>query len=538
MEFGLSRALDQQLAPQLVARRAAESGGRVCMIDVSQGVTTTYAELHDQAVRWAASLRAAGIHAEATVVTMLHSGVTPVAVWLGLGWLRAITIPVNEEYGGQLLADVVNDALGELIIVSEQFYAQVVGIVDVCPTVRRIVVVKDGGSSFELGDVRGNVTVTDDFLCESATAADLEGPTAHDTACVLYTSGTTGRSKGVVIPWQHCYEAGIWAMPFEYMGEGDVAYMPFPAHHMSFLGPIYGMFLLNGAVVTRRRFSVSTYWDDVKTHSCTYGPLLGSMAALLSSQAETPADVDNPMRYVTMVPVVDDLDAYEKRFCVQVGTLFGMTELTAPIRSDGWRVRIVDGVASCGRARPGVQARIVDEHDWPVPAGTVGELVLRYDDPWTMTTGYWKNPTATAGAWRNGWFHTGDAMIQNAEGDFFHRDRIRDVIRRRGENIASAAVEVIVAQHSEIAEVAAIGVPSPLGEQDVKIVVVLSEGSTLSAADLDLYLAERMPRFMRPRYIEMVSEMPKTATLKIRKAELRTAGVTPGTWDRDRLVSP
>jgi crotonobetaine/carnitine-CoA ligase len=181
--------------------------------------------------------------------------------------------------------------------------------------------------------------------------------------------------------------------------------------------------------------------------------------------------------------------------------------------------------------RAGFEARVVDADDVVVAHGELGELVLRGDEPWTLMAGYWAKPAATVEAWRNQWLPTGDGFTRDAEGNFYFVDRIKDAIRRRGENISSFEVEIEIDSHPDVLESAAVAVPSQFGEDEIKAVVVPLPGRTLEPADLHAYLTDRMPRFMVPRYIEIAESLPKTPTEKIRKVELRAAGIGRNTWD-------
>jgi crotonobetaine/carnitine-CoA ligase len=245
------------------------------------------------------------------------------------------------------------------------------------------------------------------------------------------------------------------------------------------------MVLGEGILVTRPKMSVGQFWPDVRRFGCTYGQLLGSMARLLMQPPESAADADNPMQFATMLPMLPDVEEFERRFGIRVGTLFTMTETSTPIVTQGTERH---GVASCGRIRPGCEVRLVDELDYEVPDGTIGQLIVRTDEPWTLNAGYWNKPAETAAACRNGWFHTGDAFRRDESGNYYYVDRFKDVIRRRGENISSMEVEGLVASHPGVAEVAAIGVRSELEEEDVMIIVVRVPGSALTAPELMAYL--------------------------------------------------
>jgi crotonobetaine/carnitine-CoA ligase len=253
--------------------------------------------------------------------------------------------------------------------------------------------------------------------------------------------------------------------------------------------------------------------------------------AVLHQAPESPDDAANPLRVGFMAPLIAEYEAFAQRFGIEVRSLFGMTELGVGLVSDG---RIVDP-RSCGRPIRGVaglDVRLVDEHDNEVPVGEVGELVDRTSVPWTLNAGYFEMPEATARAWRNGWFHTGDGFRRDEAGDYYFVDRLKDYIRRRGENISAFDLERVVNQHPAVLESAAIAAPSETSEDEVKIVVVRRPGATLTAEGLVGFLLPRLPVFMVPRYIELVEELPRTPTMKVRKVDLRATALNSATWDR------
>jgi carnitine-CoA ligase len=261
--------------------------------------------------------------------------------------------------------------------------------------------------------------------------------------------------------------------------------------------------------------------------------LVGPMTALLYSAPPQPDDADTPLRNAILGPMIPEIVDFERRFGVRVATGYGQTE-TGMAVTTGWDH---GPWANCGRLRedyPWPEVRIADEFDEPVPDGEVGEMLVRSAEPWALNVGYHDMPEQTAAAWRNGWFHTGDAFRRDADGWFYFVDRLRDTIRRRGENISSFEVETMVAEHPAVRECAAIGVPAPLGEDDVFVAVIVDGAVAFEPADLLAFLEDRMPRFMLPRYVEVVDDLPRTeASMRVRKHELRDRGVTASTWDRD-----
>jgi crotonobetaine/carnitine-CoA ligase len=253
------------------------------------------------------------------------------------------------------------------------------------------------------------------------------------------------------------------------------------------------------------------------------------MTAFLSKNPPRADDRDNPLRRVLATPVNDTLKELAARYDFEYFTGFGMTEAPIPLVEEPNS----GAINRCGKPRTGVQCRIVDAHDLEVPAGQVGELVLRCDLPWVLTAGYHQMPEATIAAWRNGWFHTGDAFRVDTEGFYHFVDRLKDAIRRRGENISSSEVEAAVIAHPDIKDAAAVPVPADEEEDEVLIVVEPRPGRSIDPAALIEFLRPRLAHFMVPRYVRVLAELPKTPTSKVRKPLLRQEGVTADTWDRE-----
>lgn len=229
-----------------------------------------------------------------------------------------------------------------------------------------------------------------------------------------------------------------------------------------------------------------------------------------------------------MIPRPDNAVQFAERFGLRFWTMYNMTELNVPLMSEP------DPVTSgaCGRVRPGTELRLVDEFDREVAPGAIGELVVRCDSPWRLNSGYSGNPEATAQAWRNGWFHTGDAMRRDEAGNYFFVDRMKDAIRRRGENISSFEVEVEILAHPAVRECAVLAVPAA-SEDDVLAVVSTVPGAELDPAELLAFLRPRLAHFMLPRYVRVLEELPRTPTQKVEKYRLRQEGLTEDTWDRE-----
>ena len=496
------------MIPAVLADRAAREPGRVCLVEAETDRSTTFGELHAESLLLAGRLRAQGVTAGATVATMLPHSIDTYRVWFALSALGALEVPIGTRYRGRMLDHILRDSGARLLVVDAAYLPELeaTGVLDARDSALQTVVVRgDDG-------LRG---------LPAAAPAAARAPRASEVALVLYTSGTTGPSKGVLVPWGQVGATVTGAFPPGTLTQGKVIYGPFPPNHIggrlfACLGILAGL-----PTVVRHTFSASAFWTDVERYRCTTVGLVSAMASILLAAPEGAGDADTCLQDVLMVPLVAEHARFAERFGVRVCTSFNMTEVSIPITS-GWSV---DDWRSCGHLRsgpPGYRLRVVDEHDRPLGPGEVGELVCRTDEPWAMNAGYLGRPEDTATAWRNGWFHTGDAFRYDEEGRFFFVDRAKDAIRRRGENVSSFEVEREVADHPDVVQCAAIGVPSELGEEDIKVFVVARPGSALSAEAVIAHVATRAASFMVPRYVDFLEALPMTeGTNRVRKAELR-----------------
>jgi len=494
------------------------------------GDDLTYAALRALTARTAAGLQSLGVRQGDPVIVWMPNGLDCLRVWFAINWLGAIYVPINTAYRGTLLAHVIDNA-GAVVMVAHADLVPRLEVVDT-GSVTTLVVFGGGAQSGGLKDARGREIRTLDATVldrPEAQLGELVRPiTPWDPQSIVYTSGTTGPSKGVLSSYAHLH-----AMSGEegfHMLEHDDRYMcNLPLFHVGGTIPVMGMLTRGGSIALVPSFSTDTFWSNIGATQSTVVLLLGVMATFLTKRPPGPEDRAHPLRKVIIVPLSEDAPAFAARFGVDVYTLYNMTEISTPL---------VSGLnpsqsGACGKPRAGVEVRIVDENDCEVPAGGTGELIVRTDAPWAMNSGYHKDPDATAKAWRNGWFHTGDAFRVDADGMFFFVDRMKDAIRRRGENISSFEVEAEVAAHPKVREVAVVPIPSALSEDDVMCVIAPVGDALIDPLELIEFLRPRMPHFMLPRYVRIVDALPKTPTQKIQKHTLRSEGVVPGTWDRE-----
>ena len=494
-------------------------------VKFASGDEWTFAQLREETLKAAAGFRKLGVKQGDHVGSFLPSSIEGIKVWYGLNYLGAVYVPFNPAYKGHLLEHVIRTSDASLIIC----HHELVGRLSEIDRSLLTDVVHVGGEGADVPGLRRHSgSVLSDTPVDVA-ALELDHPIEPwHTQGIWYTSGTTGPSKAVLSSYMHAYEMfGPETWPF--ITSEDRYMINLPVFHMGGTGLWNAMLLRGGSVAFIERFQTGKFWDQVRDTGSTVVFLLGAMAAYLDSQAATPDDRDHPMRLIFMVPVVENVPQFAERFGVEVRAIYNMTEICMPIITGP--TPSLPG--TCGRLREGTQVRLVDENDIEVPVGEVGEFIVRCDRPWGMNHGYYKMPEATAAAWRNGWFHTGDGGRLDAEGNYYFVDRLKDAIRRRGEFVSSLELEIELCAHPDIQAAAAIAVKSEHAEDEIMVVLIPSEGRTIDFPAVVEWLGDRVAYFMIPRYFRSVDAMPMTPTEKIRKNLLREEGVTPDTWDRE-----
>ena len=469
----------------------------------------------------AAGLRLVGVRPGDRVLGWLPNGPDVVRSWFGTNLLGACFVPLNLAYRGRLLAHAIEQSSARIMIVHRNLIERLRDI----PVggIETLIVV--GGPA---GDLQwpGRVFGTD--ILDTADDGVPDAPAEPwDPEIVIFTSGTTGPSKGVLCSYLQMYCTG--GVQYGYMTPDDRMIIDLPMFHVGGVSAITGGLITGATLALHESFSTERFWERVRGFGATTtSGLIGSMAAFLSTAPPRDDDADNPLRMIVgaLTPLTISI---ARRYGFHYCSGFNMTELSAPLFT------VVDAPqpGSCGRPRTGCECRIVDEHDIECPPGVAGELIVRYDLPWMTMLGYLNQPEATARAWRNGWFHTGDLLYRDENGDFHFVDRLKDAIRRRGENISSIEVETELYAFPGVAEAAAVGVPSEHGEEEVLVAVVArADAPAMDPGQLVRFLIPRMPHYMVPRYVRVLDALPKTPTNKIQKVELRRQGVTADTWDR------
>lgn len=486
----------------------------------------TYGEVCGRARRLAAGLNEMSMDTtDVPVATMLDPTPKHLLVWFGCSWAGVIEVPVNTEFKGTFLEHVLNESAAEVLISEPKYVSRLRGLS--LDHLRHIVIA--GEDDVETPEGLTVHRLADWFALDPAAKVQRR---EQDLLYILYTSGTTGPSKGV----SHCnrsalWTARVWHEMFELTSD-DVGYSFLPLFHTTARNVLVADALIAGAsVAMRERFSVSEFWDDVRHFDATYFAYMGAIIQMLWNQEENPEDESTTLRVgggAAAPPAITE--DFEERFGLRLLEVYGMTEIgTASGHSLDDIVR-----GTMGRPFDHLEIEIHDQDDAQLPPDTPGEIVVRPREPWAIMQGYWRNPEATVDAWRNLWFHTGDLGKLTDDGYLIYLDRVKDSIRRRGENISSFEVERAVSAHSAVTEAAAYAVPSELTEDEVMVAVVLKDGAELDADEFFRFCGETMPRFTVPRYLRVVEELPRTPTERVEKYKLREKG-TEDAFDREEL---
>jgi crotonobetaine/carnitine-CoA ligase len=362
---------------------------------------------------------------------------------------------------------------------------------------------------------------------EQASAAPIE---PGGLAMILYTSGTTGPSKGVCCPHAQYFWWAVNTASLLQLRADDMLCTSLPLFHTNALNTFYQALLTGTCVRYEKRFSASGFFPSLVSSNATVTYLLGAMVPILLSRPVSPEEAAHQVR-IALAPGVPAQfhDPFTRRTGIRLLDGWGSTETnfvlgtTIEHQQPGLIGPVFEGFA----------ARVVDDQVRDVADGTAGELMVRTDESLAFANEYFRAPEKTADAWRDRWFHTGDRVVRQPDGYFRFVDRLKDAIRRRGENISSFEVEQVLLSHDAVANAAAFPVRSPLAEDEVMVAVVLHPGCELTAADLTAFCEPRLPYFAVPRYLEFMDELPCTESGKVQKYRLRERGVTDKTWDRD-----
>jgi len=491
-----------------------------------EGTTLTAREADVASNRVAHALAGLGVRRGDRVATLLENGPEQVLSFFGALKLGAIQVPINTAYKGEFLRHQLVDSGARVVVVQGDLAARVAAVDPPPPDLEAVVAVGPPDAPISGVPVHDWATLLD--RTPAPAPAVRVGPA--DLACFIYTAGTTGPSKGCMLSHHYIVCLADQISRAWQRRPDDVVLTPLPLFHFNAISVcVVGTLLSGGSASIARRFSVSRFWPEVRRTGATMVSLLGSLATLIAD----PDQAGHRLRLCAAAPIPPPIDAiWRERFgCATFSGGYGLTEASLLSMLPAGEVN-KPGAAGKPNDHE-FEVALVDDDDVPVPVGEPGEIVCRPRRPNVMFAGYWRRPDATLAVLGNLWFHTGDLGRLDDDGFLYFVDRKKDYLRRRGENVSSFELERIFHGHDAVQDVAVHAVPSEVGEDEVKVTVVLVDGAALTEEDLCRWAIDHVPYFAVPRYVEFRADLPRNPVGRVLKYQLRDEGVTPATWDRE-----
>ena len=505
--------------PELLAARAAATPEALYLVKGER--RWSFRQTQEEALRFAGFLAAEGF-AGRRVASLLPKSPYIVLAWFGCNALGGAFVALNHAQRGELLADLMLRSRASVLVTDRASFTLLEAEAQAAP---ELVVFVDGVPAGTLpGQRRVAWSVVDDARPAAVEPREVSHPTV-----MIYTSGTTGRAKLVVLPHaMYTRGAAMLADAFGYR-LGDVFHDWMPLSHVG--GQLHvtlAALVAGSTLVMFESFSRQTFWQEVAACRATVAFGFANVVYLLSLAPPSPADREHTLRLAMIANNTPKAKAdFEARFGIQLLDTYGMSEcepLTLPIAGEQ------EPPGSCGRINSDFEVAILHPvSDQPLPIGEVGRVAVRPRVPHVVMQGYDEDPEATVAAWQNLWFHTQDLGRFDAAGYLYFVDRIKNAIRRGGENIAAVDVEKVMKTHPAVADCGVAGVDDPVVGQEVKAVIVLAPGATATPSELHAFARERMAAYMAPRYIEFRPRLDYTELGKIRRETLSEA--TGPLWD-------
>ncbi len=493
--------------------------------------TYTYGEIDEQSNRAAQILRELGLKHLDRVGFFLPNGPEFIFGWIATIKLNLTLVPLNTQLKGPALEYIVHHAEPSLILTNAALLPELQAVsASLAPGCRLLVM----NLSQEAPAPTGPEIFSFDKLITQA-PPDCPPPLPireEDPAMIIYTSGTTGYPKGVVIGrMAQTNHPLYYHKEMLQTGPGETAYNYLPLFHVTAQGTTMGSFLGGGRLALDTHFNVFGFWERLQRHRAVVFPYLGTVLQMLNARPVRSDDAANPVRVAFGAAAPKEIWAnFEQRFGLRLVETYGQSEWAAIwVLHPPGQTRI----GAAGKAPDRAEIKVVDPTGQPLPAGELGQIIMRPAVSGLMMSGYYRQPELNARVFKDGWYYTGDAGELDADGYLYFRGRLKDYIRRRGENISAFEIERVVDTHPAIQDSAVVGVPSELSEEEVKLCVVLKPDQPLGEAALWQYCKANLPRYMVPRYIEILPELPRTATQRVRKFMLAEKGIATA-WDRKK----
>ena len=509
----------------------AENNGETEFL-ITDEARITYAQAEDITNRLATGFTELGVGRGDRVSFFTGSSPQMILACLALNKLGALWVPVCTDYKGEWLRDALSRSRADVLVTDAELIARIDELGDALSYPH--IVVTDDATAAERG-----LTSFSELAAHAPFSADYDSQDYGDTCAILWTSGTTGKSKGVMIAHNNWIRSTVMGTNLQYDNrEGDIIYCAMPLYNAGAWLTCVIRALINGlGCVIEKKFSVTSFMDRVKHFGATQTFAVGSMGVFLMNAPESDADKDNPLREALIVPMPPAMwEAFEQRYDLKlVRSGLGQSECLLTLNHE--HSEVAGPVYALGFPPPDVDVRLFDDDGNEVPDGEPGEICVRPLEPNIVFNGYFDNPEATAAAFREDWFLTGDMARKDPEiGVFFFVDRKKDAVRFAGRNISTVEVESVVLRHPDVEQAAAFGIPSPEldAEDELKLNVVLKPGCETTPEAVCEFINSNAPHYFVPRYMDIVDALPYTPTNKIEKYKLREQGVMDSTWDLKR----
>lgn len=520
-----------------ILRIQAERYGDKVFLDEPGRGAFTYRQMDEIASRVAGGLIERQFAVGERLMILMDNRHEYVHAWFGAARAGVVEVPTNTGYYGDFLKHVLNVTMPRGIMVGSNYVSR---FVDIADSIRALVpyffvVGEEAGAGVEALEQAGYRAELYEALSHSAPATQLPEVTRCDLQAIIFTSGTTGPSKGVMMSNAQCHFGSEQCVSQVRLTEQDTYMTANPLFHFNaqFL-TTYPTLIAGASMHLYEKFSPARFSQRVAESQATVTNFVGVMMDWVAKQPPAESDRQSRLRCIFSAPTAWDLvPEIRKRFGVAAFVEgFGHTETCLPIMAPYGmeRPRGAAGLA----VNDWYEVRLAHpETDELVSQGQIGELQIRTREPWIINSGYYGMPEATAAARRNLWFHTGDGLLQDTEGWFYFVDRFKDCLRRRGENISSFEVEQPILMHPAVLSCAAVGLPADEagGEEEVGVFVVPKDGMDVTPEEISAWATERLPAFLNPRYLRVMTQLPMTPSGKVQKAELRKLG-TAMAWDR------
>ncbi|MBK6585214.1 MAG: AMP-binding protein [Gammaproteobacteria bacterium] len=520
--------IEQRHIGRAIAMQAQAIGERPFLL--ADARRFSFSEVNRRVNELAAGLAARGLTVGERLAFCMESGPEVIFLALAANKLGAVWVPINTEYKGDWLEDTIRRSRPRILVTDTQHAARVADVRERLALEHLLV---HGGSS-ELPEAEELATVA----VAGALEPDMSGFSRGDICSVLWTSGTTGKSKGVLQSHNVFFNAVRGASEQFAATEGDVVYSVLPMYNTAAWVTSILRALFNGLpLAIDPQFSVRNFWERVDYYGATQTFTLGAMHMFLWNAPAREDDAAHCLRKMMAIPMPPEVATpFSKRFGVQLMKQgLGQSEAQA-LCSHNESPDPEPPAASCGRPASNLEAKLVDDSGNEVPIGEPGELWVRPLQPYLIFSGYFDDPEATARAFEGEWYKTGDMLRRDDRGYYYFSDRKKDAVRYKGRNISTFEVELAARRHPAIRDCAAFGVPSQelASESELKLDVLLKPGESLTALELAQFINDNAPYFFVPRYIEFVDSLPYTPTNKLQKFKLRERGITPLAWDAQR----